>query len=139
LARARSSGCGCTNLKGGVYLVDVTRKLVAAWMAFAFILGMMAGVAVYDEAMQEDPETPWQAAMHISNWTNRTLEIDLYVFGGDTLQYSITIDHEENITLTLTWLDVKTTLIFMHSIGEGVDNWAVYELTAGEWRSVILW
>ena len=119
--------------------MNPSKKLIAIWMAFFFIVGMMAGVLLYDKALEEDPERPWQAAMHMSNWTNRTLEIDLYVFGGDTLQYSFTLDHEENITLTLTWLDVKNTLIFAHSIGEDIDNWSVYEIEPGEWRSVILW
>jgi len=109
-------------------------------VVFVIVMAMLSmGIAITGVILYEEPEEPWQAAMHISNWTDRTLEIDLYVFGGDTLQYSFTIDPEETVTLTLTWLDVKNTLIFMHSVGPEVDSWTVYELEPGEWRSVILW
>jgi hypothetical protein len=114
---------------------DMKILLLSIILVMLFVIGFL----YLDIILQPEPEAPWQAVIKFNNWTNTTLDVDLYVFGGTTLQYSFTFDHGENITLTLTWRDIKETLVFAHSVGEGIDNWSVYELTPGEWRAVILW
>ena len=106
-------------------------SIFVASVMSAFIMGVY-----YDDT--PDAET-YQAALYISNWTNRTLDIDAYVFASDTVLYSVTLDHGQNVTLTVTWQDVKETIAVLHCVGTDVDAWCPYTLEPGEWESVILW
>lgn len=113
------------------------------WAAILCYVVAFAMLASFWMGTQFDPtsdETTYQAALHISNWTNRTLDIDIYVFGSDTVLFSVTdLEHEENVTVTVTWQEVKGTITFLHCVGEDIDGWCVYELDPGQWRSVVLW
>ena len=102
------------------------------------IVSAILGVVSLLVSMEDDPEQ-WQAALYINNWTGRTLDIDIYVFASDTVLYSITLDDGANVTLTVTWQEVNKTIAILHCVGEDVDSWLAYELTPGEWESVILW
>lgn len=101
-----------------------------------FMIGMFAGLLVL--TIPENDTESWQAALHMSNWTNRTLDLTIYVFASDTVQYELTIEHEANATLTVTWQDMEETIVLIHAIGEDVDGWLMYELEPGEWQTVIL-
>lgn len=107
--------------------------VVIAMLSIAF--GAYLGV----ELTQEDPGESYQAALHINNWTNRTLDIDIYVFAADTVLYSITLEHGANVTIIVTWQDVKETITLLHCVNGDVDGWAVYNLHPGEWEAIILW
>lgn len=102
------------------------------------IVMFFAGALLTAMFLQEEPGESWQAALQINNWTNRTLDLTVYVFASETVQYELTIEHEANATLVVTWQDVEETMVFIHAIGEGVDGWLVYDLHPGEWQSVVL-
>lgn len=104
-------------------------------LAAIFICGVASGIYMCQE---ESPEM-YQAAMHISNWTNRTLDINVWVLGGS--QYShlnFTLAHGENVTITITFPEVKTCITFIHYVGEDINRVVPYEVDAGDWQSVVL-
>ena len=113
----------------GVVLGVVTIALMAA-----FCVGAVFGVIMSHPAQDE-----WQAALDINNWTNRSLEIDIYVMSNDTDQLSTSLDNECNTTLVVTWYGEPEVLVVLHCVGEGVDAWLGYVVEPGEWQSIILW
>lgn len=121
----------------------MSRKAHAMLWLKATIMALLIVIAIQGLVMlafPEEAETTYQAALHISNWTNRTLELDIYVFGSETAQLHIAaLENEANVTITVTWQEVKETITFIHCMGDDVDGWCVYELSPGQWRSVILW
>ena len=115
-----------------------TYVAVLAWMVG--IVMFVAGSLVTAMFLQEEPGESYQAALNLNNWTNRTLDIDIYVFGSESVLFSVTdLEHEENVTVIVTWQDVEGTIAFLHCMGNNIDEWCVYELDPGQWRSVVLW
>lgn len=104
-----------------------------------FVMGMVVGVAITGAILYEPmPDSPWQAALYINNWTNTTLDLEVFVVGSEWMSKCITLEHTMNVTLTVSWYDTELTYAFIHAIGEEIDGWLVYTLEPGEWKTVML-
>ena len=98
-----------------------------------FVVVLLVSISVvlmsllfWSMVVYEEDVTEYQAALHITNWTNRTLNLTIFVFASDTVQYELVMEHGSNVTLTVTWQDVEETTVFIHAVGEDVDAWLPY-------------
>ena len=104
-------------------------------LAAVFISGVASGIYM----CQGEPPEMYQAAMHISNWTNRTLDIDIWVLGGSQYDHvNLTLNHGENVTIIITFGGVKESITFIHYTGKDINQVIPYVIGAGEWQSVVL-
>ncbi len=111
---------------------------VVTLVVMVFLVGIMAGAMIIHESMQEDVDV-YQAVLHISNWTNRTLDINVWVLGGSQYrELNLTLEHGENATVFVTFVNVKECITFVHCVGEDINNIAAYEVEAGDWQAVVL-
>jgi len=115
-----------------------SRVSIAIFITAMVMLGVTVGVVITGAIFYEEEGTTYQAMLNISNWTNRTLNVTVYVFGNswDTLQF--TLDHTHNVTITVTWQDVKETVTFIHCVAPDIYNTVAYSLEPGQYRSVML-
>ena len=116
---------------------ELSRERLIAGLVVAMLLGLLVGLALAQEFNREE-HTTYQAALHITNWTNRTLNVTVYAYGNTWDTIEVALNHTENVTIIVTWVGVKETVTFIHSVGPGVYNTVMYPLEAGQWRTVVL-
>jgi len=110
--------------------------IVITWVC-AMVMAVCISTAII--SLQGSYETDeYQAALHITNWTNLTLNITVFVYANDWTTFDVALNHTENVTLTITWQDIKETIVFIHSVGPGVYSTLMYTMEAGQWRTVLL-
>lgn len=110
--------------------------LVLAILLAAYSI-ILTGVVIEGVSHQGEVDR-YQAALSVNNWTNQTLNITVFVYGGDWTELNVPLEHGANITLILTWTDNDQTVLFIHSEGLGVHNTQMYSIEPGQWRSVLL-
>ena len=108
--------------------------VICYMMAFAMLGSFWMGTQ-FNPAVDTDE---YQAALYISNWTNRTLNVTVYVFGNSWDTVEVTLDHATNVTIKVTWLDLGETVVFIHCVAPDIYNTVAYSLVPGQWRSVLL-
>lgn len=115
----------------------LSRERLVAGLVVALLLGLLVGLVLAQEFNREE-HTTYQAALQIENWTNQTLNITVYVYGGDWVTVRADIHHGTNVTIVVTWTGEDETVAFIHSEGLEVYSTLMFTLEPGQWRTVVL-